>query len=132
MSVRPEERLRQAQANVVLSKRRLDSSIGALQYRLKPGTLMNNAWEGVRDKGETLADGALQAVKERPGTVSGVIAGFVLFLAREPLWRLVTALVPGRREDDTNIIKADLDGHDPSFDLTAPTVERSQIEGVNA
>lgn len=133
MRATPEERLRQAQSNVVLSRRRMQSSIGALQYRLKPGTLVNNAWEGVRDRGETLADDALQAVKERPGTVSGVIAGFVLFLAREPLWRLVTGLVPHRRsEEESHIIKADLDGHDKNFDLTAPTAPRSQPEGVNA
>lgn len=131
MTVKPEERLRQAQSNVVLSKRRLDSSIGALQYRLKPGTLANDAWEGVRDRSETIAEGALQAVKERPRVVSGVIAGFALFLMRDPLWRMISSI--GRRHgDDANVVKADLDHHDQKFDLTAPTVERSQTQGVNA
>ena len=127
---KPEERLEIAQMEAERAKKRFADTSGALQYRLKPQTLMNNAWEGVRDKGETIADEAMQAVKERPATVSGVIAGILLFLAREPLYRFIARLF-GPRQDE-GIVKTDLAHHDENFDLTAPKVDRLANEGVNA
>ena len=112
-----EAQLARAQYEAEQAKKRLASTMGALQYRLKPGTLMNNAWEGVRDKSSDLTDGALQAVKERPGAASGVVAAVLIYLARE--------------EDDGRVV-ADLSEHSENYDLTAPTVERSMNEGVNA
>lgn len=119
-----------AVAEVERSKRQLASTMGALQYRLKPGTLMNNAWEGVRDKSGEVADNTLQAVKGRPAAVSGILAAIVLLLAREPLWRLIVGLFSDRYEQDEDTVQANLD-HDEDYDLTAPTVERSRPEGVN-
>ncbi len=123
--------LEQAAAEVGRSKRQLASSLGALQSRLKPGTLMNNAWEGVRDKSGEVADNTLQAVKNRPATVSGIIAAIILFLVREPLWRLIVDLFSDRGDEQQETIQADLD-HDENYDLTAPAVTRSRPEGVNA
>src|SRR3712207_711587 len=108
------------------------STVGALQYRLKPGTLANHAWEGVRDKsseianhawegvrdkGSELADDALQAVKERPAAASGVLAAIVVFLARHPLWRAATWIAGRRQDEDRGVIKADLGNHDGNYDL---------------
>jgi hypothetical protein len=126
-------RLRAAAAEVERSKRQFASTMGALQYRLKPGTLMSNAWEGVRDKSGEVADTTLEKVKERPAAVSGILAAIVIFIAREPLWRFITGLFSrrGDEEDDGTTIRANLE-HDESYDLTAPTVERSRPEGVNA
>jgi len=124
--------LQQAQYEVEQAKKRFTSTLGALQYRLKPARLANNAWEGVRDKSSDMADGALQAVKERPVAASGVLAGLLVFLAREPLWRGVSGLFSRRPQEDEGIIKANLDNKDGSFDLTAPTVSRSANEGVKA
>jgi len=124
-------RLESAQREVVQARQRFQSTLGALQYRLKPGTIAHNAWDGVREKSGALADEAMTAVKERPGTVSGVVAGIALFLAREPLWRFATGLFAGRGDEPPGTIHADLD-HDPDYDLTAPRVKRSQYEGVNA
>jgi hypothetical protein len=120
-------KLRAAQARM-----RFQSSKGALQYRLKPATIATNAWEGVRDKSGEVAEGAVQAVKERPMTASGIVAGLVIFLARDPLWRLAGSLFTRRGDEDEAIIKADLENHDGNYDLTAPTVERSQTEGASA
>lgn len=121
--------LEAAAAEVERSKRQLASTMGALQYRLRPATLMNNAWEGVRDKSGEVADNTLQAVKDRPATASGILAAIVLFLAREPLWRLIVGLFTDAQEEE-DTIQAHLD-HDQDYDLTAPTVERSRPEGVN-
>jgi hypothetical protein len=125
-----EAQLARAQYEAEQAKKRLASTMGALQYRLKPGTLMNNAWEGVRDKSSDFADDALQAVKERPGAASGVVAAVLIYLARDPLWRVVSRIFA--RDEDDGIVRANLTEHDENYDLTAPTVERSMNEGVNA
>lgn len=129
--MKPEARLSQARYEAEQAKKRLGSSVGAVQYRLKPGTLANNAWEGVRDKSSDLADDALQAVKARPVAASGVLAGLVVFLAREPLWRGVSRIFSRGKHDD-GVIVANLDNTDGNFDLTAPDMPRSANEGVNA
>jgi hypothetical protein len=128
---KPEADLARAQYEAIQARKRLASTAGALQYRLKPGTIANNAWEGVRDKSSELADDALQAVKERPAAASGVLAAIVVFLARHPLWRAATRIV-SRKEEDDGLIKANLETHDEQYDLTAPTVERSTYEGASA
>ena len=128
---KPQADLARAQYEAIQARKRLASTAGALQYRLKPATIANNAWEGVRDKSTELADDALHAVKERPAAASGVVAAIVVFLARHPLWRVATRIV-SRKEEDDGVIKANLDTHDKNYDLTAPTVERSAYEGASA
>jgi ElaB/YqjD/DUF883 family membrane-anchored ribosome-binding protein len=111
------------------ARQRLASTSGALKARLKPSALANDAWSGVRDKSTELADEAVQAVKDRPLTASGVVAGLALFLARDSVWSTVRGLF--RREDEslvtTNIGKAD-----DNYDLAAPIVSRSINEGASA
>ena len=125
--------LKQAQREVAQARQQLASTMGTLQYKLKPGNLMNDAWDGVREKSGELADGAVQAVKDRPLATSGIVAGIALFLAREPLWRAVSSALWGEEPpDDRDIIHADLEHHDIEYDLTAPSVPRSAKEGVNA
>ena len=130
-----------AQYQAEQAKKRFNSTLGALQYRLKPGTLANHAWGEVRDKGSEMADdaleavqgltdGAVQAVKERPVAVSGIAAGILLFLARGPLLRGASRLF-SRDTEDEGVVHADLEHHE-KYDLTAPTVETSKNEGVNA
>lgn len=139
---KPEAELARAQYEALQAKKRMTSTAGALQYRLKPATLANHAWEGVRDKSSELADDvlqvakeraddALQVVKDRPAAASGVLAAIVIFLARHPLWRAATSIV-SRGHEDEGVIKTKLDTQDENYDLTAPTVERSMNEGVNA
>ena len=132
---KPEADLARAQYEAIQAKKRLASTAGALQYRLKPATIANQAWEGVRDKSSVLADDALQAVKERPGAASGALAALIVFLARHPLWRAASWVV-SKKEADDGVVRADLDTNDENYDLTAPrvqpTVPRSAFEGVSA
>ena len=141
-TVRPELELERAQYEAEQAKKQFASTLSGLQYRLKPATLANNAWEGVRDKSTVMADDAklavngiadeaFHAVKERPGIASGVAAALLIFIAREPLWRLVSK--PFRHQEDTSdLVTTDLEATDEKYDLTAPTVERSRTEGVSA
>jgi hypothetical protein len=130
-----------AQFQAEQAKKRFNSTLGALQYRLKPGTLATNAWDEVRDKSSEMADdafhtvngiadGTLHAIKERPVAASGIAAGIVLFLARAPLLRAASRLFSSKHEDE-GIVHADLEVHE-KYDLTAPTVQKSLDEGVIA
>jgi hypothetical protein len=129
-----ERDLEEASRQVALAKRRVAAAKGALQYRLKPANLANEAWTSVRSKSELAADEAVGLAKGHPGAIGGVIAAATLFLAREPLWRTLTGMFGRgrRRSEDEGIVTARLDTADENFDLTAPTVERSKLEGVNA
>ena len=124
--------IEEAKREVERARRQFASTAGALQYRLKPANLMSSAWDGVREKSGEMADDAIETVKERPVAASGILAGIVLFLAREPLWRLASGFLRQDEEDevDTGTIRADLDHHDKEYDLTAPIVKRSKKEGV--
>ena len=123
-------RIEQAKREAEQARRQFASTAGAVQHRLKPANLMSSAWDGVREKGGEMADGAIETVKGRPIAASGILAGIVLFLAREPLWRLASGLFRHDEEEEAGIIRADLDHHDQEYDLTAPLVKRSKKEGV--
>lgn len=131
----PADRIVMARREAERAKRELASTLGALQHRLKPGNLMSNAWDGVREKSGEMADDALQTVKDRPVAASGVLAAIVIFLARDPLWRTASRFLSrgdDEAEAEAGTIEADLDHHEEDYDLTAPTVGRSRKEGVNA
>ena len=91
-----------ARREALRAKDRLDRTLAAVQHRLSPGNLAEEAWDGVKDKGADLAEGALEAVKSRPKAVSLALGAFALFLARAPLKRVVTRLVSGNGSEDGN------------------------------
>jgi hypothetical protein len=88
----------QAKGEAVRAKARLEATLTEVQQRLRPGNLAGEAWDGVKDKGADLAEGALQAVKKRPGAVSLALGAFALFLARNPLKRAAGRLLSGKEE----------------------------------
>jgi hypothetical protein len=122
--------LEQARRNLVMARARLDSSLAALQARLRPGNLANEAWGGVKDKSEELAEGALDAVRKRPATVSLAIGAFALFLAREPLKRAVTRIWSDGEEEEGRITTM-IPTEDEKFSALAPIVDASVTEGVS-
>jgi hypothetical protein len=92
----------QAKRACLQAKDRLDRTLAAVQHRLSPGNLAEEAWDGVKDKSADIAEGALQAVKSRPKAVSLALGAFAVFLARAPLKRAVTRLISGDGESDGN------------------------------
>ena len=123
--------LEQAKRNVTMARARLDSSLVALQQRLRPGNLATEAWGGVKDKSEELAEGALDAVKKRPAVVSAAIGAFALFLAREPLKRAVSRMIAGGEDEDDGRITTLVDADGEKFSVAAPLVDTSVTEGVS-
>lgn len=69
-----------------------------LQARISPGTLAQNAWEGAKDKGASIAENAVDAVRSRPLAATGIVTAITLFLAREPLMDLAGKVTDGVRK----------------------------------
>ena len=126
------ERIEQAKREAVLARARLDSSLVALQQRLRPGNLAGEAWDGVKDKSADLADGALTAVRKRPAAVSLAVGAVALFLAREPLKRTVKRLFTDEEEGaDDGLVVTRIETADAKFSASTPIVDASVTEGVN-
>ena len=94
------ERIEQAKRNAVLARQRLDTTLVAVQQRVRPANLAGEAWEGVKGKSADLADGALTGIRNRPAAVSLAVGALALFLAREPIKRAVDRLVGDEAEPD--------------------------------
>ena len=124
------EALEQAKRNAVTARQRLDSTLVAVQQRMKPGSLAGEAWDGVKDKSADLADGALTAVRRRPGAVSVAVGAIALFLAREPLKRTVKRLFTDEAEPDGDLIVTRIETDKPDYTASAPIVDASVTEGV--
>lgn len=127
------ERVEQAKRNAVMARRRLDSTLGALQLRLKPANLAGEAWDGVKEKGAEVADGALTAVKKRPAAVAAAIGALSLFLAREPIKRAAARLFAGDdAAEEDGLIVSRIETGDARFSASAPMVDASvRAEGAS-
>ncbi len=62
--------IEQAQRAVRLTRARFEGTLLEVQDRLRPANLANEAWVGVKEKSATIAEDAVDAVKQRPGAVS--------------------------------------------------------------
>jgi hypothetical protein len=92
--------IEQTRREALQARGRFERTLAAVQRRLHPGNLAEEAWDGVKDKGADMADGALKAVKKRPAAVSVALGAFALFLARAPLKRAARRLISGDGEAD--------------------------------
>lgn len=84
------------------ARARFEQTLAAVQQRLRPGNLAEEAWDEVKDKSADLAEGALQAVKSRPKAVSLALGAVAIFLARQPLKRAVSRLISGDEDSQGN------------------------------
>jgi ElaB/YqjD/DUF883 family membrane-anchored ribosome-binding protein len=87
-----------ARAEVERRRARVMATAHELQDRLSPRTLAKGAWQGAKEKGADLAEDAVDAVKARPFTATGVVAAITMFLAREPLIDLAGKVVGGKKK----------------------------------
>ena len=84
-----------ARAEVDRSRGRVMATAHELQERLSPKVLARDAWQGAKERGAGLAEHAVDAVRARPLTATGVVAAITMFLAREPLIDLAGRMVDG-------------------------------------
>lgn len=122
--------IEQAKRNAVLARQRLDSTLVAVQQRVKPASLAGEAWEGVKGKSADVADGALTAVRNRPAAVSLAVGALALFLAREPIKRAVTRFVSDGGDPDGDRIVTRIETNDPRLQAVAPIADAGLPEGV--
>lgn len=90
--------IEQAQRAARLARARFEGTLTATQDRLRPANLAGEAWDGVKEKSASVAEDAVDAVKQRPGMVSLALGAVALFLARRPLKRAAGRLISG--DDD--------------------------------
>jgi ElaB/YqjD/DUF883 family membrane-anchored ribosome-binding protein len=95
-----------ARTEVDRTRARLMTAAHELQNRLSPKTLARGAWQGAKEKGADLAEDAVDAVRARPLTATGVVAAITMFLAREPLIDLAGKLVGGAKSKSRKRRKA--------------------------
>lgn len=112
------------------ARRRLDSTLVALQQRLHPKTLATEAWDGVKEKSNDLAEGAMDAVKQRPGAVSLAVGAAFLFLARKPLGRAVGKVFSAGDEDDGRVVTT-VETDNENYNAAAPVITAPLGKGVN-
>ena len=82
-----------ARAEVERTRARLMATAHELQGRLSPKTLALGAWQGAKEKSADLAEDAVDAVRARPFTTTGLVAAITMFLAREPLMEFAGKLI---------------------------------------
>jgi ElaB/YqjD/DUF883 family membrane-anchored ribosome-binding protein len=92
-----DEQVSKAEFDVDRARARLLASLDEVSRQFAPHRLMSEAWEKAKDKGADLAEDAVDAVKARPLTATGVVAAITMFLAREPLMDLAGKLVDGAK-----------------------------------
>jgi ElaB/YqjD/DUF883 family membrane-anchored ribosome-binding protein len=119
-----------AKRDAEAARRKLDSTLVALQQRLHPKTLANDAWDGVKEKSNDLAEGAMDAVKQRPGAVSLAVGAAFLFLARKPLGRAVGKVFSNGEEDDERIVTT-VETDNENYNAAAPVITAPLGKGVN-
>lgn len=119
------------------ARARLDSTMIALQQRLHPRALATEAWDGVREKSNDLAESAMGTVRERPAAVSLAVGATVLFLARDPLRRAIGRLfskngeVEGEGEGESeDLVTTRIDTTSENYHPTAPLVEAPPLTGA--
>lgn len=91
--------IEQAQRAARLNRARFEATLTATQDRLRPTNLANEAWTGVKEKSASVAEDAVDAVKQRKGTVGAVLGAIALFLARKPLQRAAGRLISGGEDE---------------------------------
>lgn len=81
-----------AREQVSTAREKLLGSTHALQARLAPKALADDAWKVAREKGQEVAAEAVRQVKQRPVMTSAAAAGLVAFVARKPIFKLFSMM----------------------------------------
>ncbi len=98
MTVEAPEEIVQAKRNAARARARVDTHVAALQHRLHPRTIAENAIDTVRDK----KDQAVGAARQRPAIAAAAGGAVALIVLRKPLrglYRLVSKRL--RKDDDS-------------------------------
>jgi len=101
MTIEVPEEIVQAKRNAARARARVDTDVAALQYRLHPRTIADNAIDSVRDK----KDQAVGAARQRPAITAVAGGAVALFVLRKPLrglYRLVSRRLRNGDDDSAD------------------------------
>jgi hypothetical protein len=76
-----------ARARAVAARAELQATIRELQARLRPSSLASDAIDGIKRKGEDLADDAVAAARRRPIAASAAVASITALIGARLFWR---------------------------------------------
>ncbi len=85
----PVSRLAVAQARAAAARARLSGTIGQLQERARPTSLVHDVTETLKERGTDVVVGLVDTAKARPARTGAVLALVGLFLARHRVAGLV-------------------------------------------
>lgn len=88
-------RLAVAQARAEEARARFSGTIGALQERARPTSLVHDVTDTLKERGTDMVVGLMDATKRKPVRTGAIVALFALFLARRPLIRLLLSAISG-------------------------------------
>ncbi|MEN2785463.1 DUF3618 domain-containing protein [Sphingomonas qilianensis] len=77
-----------AEAQAAAARARLGVTLATLQARIAPKALVQVAAQGLKAKGQAVAQDGAEIARRYPLTVAGAVAAVSLFLARRPIARL--------------------------------------------
>lgn len=80
-----ERDVERARESATAARVRLAGTMGEILGRLNPRTLVNEAWQEVRERGEELADEMADIARSRPLAMSAILAATLAWFARRPL-----------------------------------------------
>lgn len=85
----PDSAVAAAQANADLARARLMTTLGELQERISPRSIVHDVADGLRERGTALGGEAVTLARRRPLAVSGVAAALALFVTRKRIAALL-------------------------------------------
>ena len=95
---------------------RLLATVDEIKLRLAPKTLAQEAWDGAKHKGVAVADTAVTSARERPALAAGIAAGAAVFLARKPIFSLLTGLFSDQNDPDGADLESEEKKHGEAAD----------------
>jgi len=72
------------------AKARLMGTMDELKAKLAPGKLASDAVQAAKDRSIVVADDTVNAVKDKPLMAAGIATATALFIARKPLFGVVS------------------------------------------
>ena len=92
-----------AQARATAAREDLVATLGEIQARLQPKTLIHEGLDKIKERGTQIADETMDAARAKPALAGTIAGAAVLFVARRPIARLLGRLFFRRTETEAGL-----------------------------
>lgn len=90
------DRVATARARATAARAQLSATIGTLQQRARPGSVVHSVTETLKDRGTDAVAGLIDTAKSKPARTGAALALVGLFFARHQLIALARRARPSR------------------------------------